>query len=100
MLATKIIVFKREKIRQLQHIVLWLCVLSIWLPGSPFDPIGYFKQVFGANSADVIASAKTVNGTLSVEKLDGNLENPKISIIFFFTGISLARYGLFYIKIP
>ncbi|VDN86057.1 unnamed protein product, partial [Brugia pahangi] len=28
-----------------QHLALYICIISIWLPGSPFDPITYFREI-------------------------------------------------------
>jgi solute carrier family 40 (iron-regulated transporter), member 1 len=28
----------------IQHLALWLCVVSVWLPGSPFDLSGYLSE--------------------------------------------------------
>uniref|UniRef100_A0A1I7W2H3 Solute carrier family 40 member n=1 Tax=Loa loa TaxID=7209 RepID=A0A1I7W2H3_LOALO len=28
-----------------QHLALYICIVSIWLPGSPFDPLTYFREI-------------------------------------------------------
>lgn len=71
-------------------------VVSVFLPGSPFDPIGYFTER-GAESE--------IGGNLS--KIDGNglkldddvfagaaQNTPKVSIVVFLIGIVFARFGL------
>ena len=94
---------------QLQQSFLWLCVLSIFLPGSPFDPLSYanewtfenwlvqFKSTLYAPPADLMINSTTVlpmeahqNFSWSNFSLTGQMS----SIIIFFCGITFARFGL------
>ncbi|VDK79316.1 unnamed protein product [Litomosoides sigmodontis] len=87
-----------------QHLALYICIASIWLPGSPFDPITYFKEItFAAwwqQLQDSFISVRNKNQTetgsndidWSTWSSDGH------SIISAFTllmGIAVARLGLY-----
>lgn len=93
-----------------QHLCLWLCVVSIWLPGSPFAPISYMQQwtldgwLHSSKSAfegvqqqqqQLLENATTVlhdrNGTVPLVAVN---VSPGLSILVFFIGITLARFGL------
>jgi len=59
-----------------------LCVLSVWLPGSPFDP-----------HSVPIETNLTSNGTQwEIDCEEGNTDGTSISVVL--TGILLARFGL------
>ncbi|KAJ9575057.1 hypothetical protein L9F63_007792 [Diploptera punctata] len=69
----------------LQFIALIPCVVSIWLPGSPFD----------ASTINLTWEPSPANTTvtmISVEEVSSN--NKVISIFTFFGGVILSRYGL------
>ncbi|VDO42464.1 unnamed protein product [Haemonchus placei] len=65
-----------------QQICLIVAVISIWLPGSPFDPKGYFHGRAAQGLEDIVEP----NPTKSGQSLD--------SIITFLSGIATARFGL------
>ena len=70
--------------------VLFLCVLSIWMPGSPFDPIGYFSnKKNGLSYAHELISTIGMNPVIS----ETDVRKPQTSILFFFFGIALSSYG-------
>ena len=96
---------------------LWLCVLSIFLPGSPFDPMGYAREwtfdswltkfytslyiapalEAGAdsNSTTHAATAILVSEPSLISFWNSFTLNGKMSSIFiFFCGITFARLGL------
>uniref|UniRef100_A0A7E4ZSW6 Solute carrier family 40 member n=1 Tax=Panagrellus redivivus TaxID=6233 RepID=A0A7E4ZSW6_PANRE len=95
----------------LQQMFLWLCVLSVFLPGSPFDPIGYFNEwTFESWLAQFRSSLyilpqddniqASLNGTvLAVPPArsswaDFDITGDMASIFLFFCGITFARLGL------
>ncbi|KAH7714383.1 CBN-FPN-1.2 protein [Aphelenchoides avenae] len=80
------------------------CIASIWLPGSPFDPSSYFDESWFdrfLSSFDPVAPHGENNSTTvsphvhgfnwSHWMIDGH---PAISALFFYTGISLEKFGL------
>uniref|UniRef100_A0A914UTK1 Solute carrier family 40 member n=1 Tax=Plectus sambesii TaxID=2011161 RepID=A0A914UTK1_9BILA len=84
----------------LDLLCLALCVLSIWLPGSHFDPIGYFS------SPDSISpTEQSINTTLNIVQnstelavgiTKGNQSGYSYcSISTFLLGVILARCGLY-----
>jgi len=62
---------------------LTLAILSIWLPGSPFDPIGYFEGTI-ENTTAIVPTATTMERS----------EASYASILVMMSGILLARFGL------
>jgi len=70
---------------------LLLAIVSIWLPGSPFDPVGYVGEfsMIGQDSNFTI----NLNETVTAEKLTDNRRS-LISIIVLLAGIVFARFGL------
>ncbi|MFH4974029.1 hypothetical protein AB6A40_000738 [Gnathostoma spinigerum] len=94
-----------------QHFSLYLCLASIWLPGSPFDPRGYAKhtglKAWWQQLEDAISMSSAVsnpfdsrnltetvvNGTANWDEWSAN-EHSTISIAALFAGIVLARFGL------
>nr|CRZ23692.1 BMA-FPN-1.1 [Brugia malayi] len=87
-----------------QHLALYICIISIWLPGSPFDPITYFREITFAiwwqqlKDSFAFVRDKNENETgpndidWSTWTSDGH------SIISAFTlliGIAVARLGLY-----
>uniref|UniRef100_A0AC34F8J9 Solute carrier family 40 member n=1 Tax=Panagrolaimus sp. ES5 TaxID=591445 RepID=A0AC34F8J9_9BILA len=101
----------------LQQSFLWLCVLSIFLSGSPFNPIGYAKEwtfdkwlekflssiyispalEAGANenSTTHAATAIIISEPSFVTFWNSfTLTGPMASIFVFFCGITFARLGL------
>ncbi|KAE9550406.1 hypothetical protein FO519_006395 [Halicephalobus sp. NKZ332] len=89
----------------LQQSFLWLCVLSIFLPGSPFDPVTYAKEwtleswlvqfksalyMSPSNTTFPVPSADPPTYSWSSFSFSGQMS----SIITFFLGITLARFGL------
>nr|CDJ97051.1 Ferroportin1 domain containing protein [Haemonchus contortus] len=65
-----------------QQICLIVAVISIWLPGSPFDPKGYFHGQSAQELKDIVEPKPTKSG----QSLD--------SIITFLSEIATARFGL------
>jgi len=64
-----------------------LCVASIWLPGSPFDPFRVSHLVQGNETIG--------QEDLGSDALDIDCDNHLVmSVIFLLTGIILARFGL------
>ncbi|ETN78671.1 hypothetical protein NECAME_02818 [Necator americanus] len=79
---------------KLQNIFLNLCTISISLPGSPFNATGYFSTLTTLKWVDGVRS--TVVGGLNATDPTPALPFSELSpsIIVFFLGITLARYGL------
>uniref|UniRef100_A0A915EG74 Solute carrier family 40 member n=1 Tax=Ditylenchus dipsaci TaxID=166011 RepID=A0A915EG74_9BILA len=97
----------------LQNMCLWACVVSIFLPGSPFDLNGYISSInfenwmsqsklkstmiSNTNQTSVLnmtsfLSKKTVN---EINWSDWTINgNPAMSIFAFFGGVTAARLGL------
>lgn len=66
-----------------------LAVLSVFLPGSPFDPFAYFSDERPANM--------TVASEQDDDVFAGRTANVShLSIIVFLVGIVLARFGDFF----
>uniref|UniRef100_A0A914QQT9 Solute carrier family 40 member n=1 Tax=Panagrolaimus davidi TaxID=227884 RepID=A0A914QQT9_9BILA len=103
----------------LQQLFLWLCVLSIFLPGSPFDPIGYANEwtfnkwltkflssiyispalKTGLNENSTLHTSAATAITISEPSIvtfwnSFTFTGPMSSIIVFFCGITFARLGL------
>ncbi|KAL6722664.1 hypothetical protein Aduo_017769 [Ancylostoma duodenale] len=78
----------------LQNIFLNLCTISISLPGSPFNATGYFSTLTTSKWVDGVRS--TVMGGLNATDPTPALPFSELSpsIIVFFLGITLARFGL------
>ncbi|KHJ82163.1 hypothetical protein OESDEN_18145 [Oesophagostomum dentatum] len=70
-----------------QQICLVAAVISIWLPGSPFDPKGYFH---GNPSQEVVHVDSLSSSTTLLTPPNRSLD----SIITFLVGIATARFGL------
>jgi iron-regulated transporter 1 len=85
----------------LQQLFLWLCVVAIWLPGSSFDPHGYYESFvqseayttpYPSSNLTVSSEALAQNGMIWSElSVNGH---SALSILVFFCGITLARFGL------
>ncbi|EYC43845.1 hypothetical protein Y032_0479g2222 [Ancylostoma ceylanicum] len=71
-----------------QQMCLIAAVTSIWLPGSPFDPKGYFHgmQNWWSRGASLSSNLDTTTPSHGAQNLD--------SIITFLVGIATARFGL------
>ncbi|WKY13798.1 hypothetical protein Q1695_004550 [Nippostrongylus brasiliensis] len=69
-----------------QQVCLIAAVISIWLPGSPFDPSAYFR-------GQVTAWSAAQSNAADQNQLIGNGQNLD-SIITFLCGIASARFGL------
>ncbi|CAD5231055.1 unnamed protein product [Bursaphelenchus okinawaensis] len=102
----------------LQQLFLWLCVVSIALPGSPFDPEAYkneitlekwweqFVDAFAANPPDapiqqigqnisVIPTLPTLHSSADIDWSKFTIHgNSIISVTVFLSGLTLARLGL------
>uniref|UniRef100_A0A1I7X5V7 Solute carrier family 40 member n=1 Tax=Heterorhabditis bacteriophora TaxID=37862 RepID=A0A1I7X5V7_HETBA len=77
----------------LQNIFINLCSVSIFLPGSPFNITGYFENLTVDKwLSEVKISVTEVDKGDVVSPLSLNQLSP--SILVFFCGITLARYGL------
>ncbi|CAJ0610186.1 unnamed protein product [Cylicocyclus nassatus] len=78
----------------LQNLFLNLCTVSITLPGSPFDATGYFSSLTTTKWIEGVRSKVVggLNATEDVPPLPFSQLSP--SIIVFFFGITLARFGL------
>ena len=68
---------------------LTLCLISIWLEGSPFDP-DYFKDVPVTNSSITNSSMEVSNRDYVVDTCPSSM----ISVIVLMSGIITARFGL------
>jgi len=66
-----------------------LCVVSIWLPGSPFDP-AFVKT----NMTEVFEEGSGMEVVTDVEDDCAERNIDKTSVTVFLTGIILARFGL------
>uniref|UniRef100_A0AC34R9G1 Solute carrier family 40 member n=1 Tax=Panagrolaimus sp. JU765 TaxID=591449 RepID=A0AC34R9G1_9BILA len=92
-----------------QQVFLWFCVLSVFLPGSPFDPIGYIREWTLANWFEQFKSAVYMSATddAGSNMTFSGLEIPETSfswssmfsvgmssVMIFFCGITFARFGL------
>ncbi|OZC07526.1 hypothetical protein X798_05456 [Onchocerca flexuosa] len=87
-----------------QHLALYICFASIWLPGSPFDPITYFKEITFAiwwqqlKNSFIFVSNKNESKTGSNDIDWSTWTSNGHSIISVFTllmGIAVARLGLY-----
>ncbi|CAD5234034.1 unnamed protein product [Bursaphelenchus xylophilus] len=102
----------------LQQTFLWLCVISIALPGSPFDPEGYRKEItlekwweqfvdaFAANPPDspiqkigdnitMIPTLPSLHTSADVDWSALTIHGyPLFSVLVFLSGLTLARLGL------
>ncbi|VDO26552.1 unnamed protein product [Haemonchus placei] len=78
----------------LQNVFINLCSLSIVLPGSPFNATGYFSTLTTTKWAEGVRS--TIFGGLNSTDPSPPLPFSELSpsIIVFFFGITLARFGL------
>ncbi|XGW32540.1 hypothetical protein V3C99_017246 [Haemonchus contortus] len=78
----------------LQNVFINLCSLSIVLPGSPFNATGYFSTLTTTKWAEGVRS--TIFGGLNSTDPSPPLPFSELSpsIIVFFVGITLARFGL------
>ncbi|VDL77990.1 unnamed protein product [Nippostrongylus brasiliensis] len=78
----------------LQNLFINLCTVSIILPGSPFNATGYFSTLTTSKWVDGVRTAIVggLNTTEPVTVLPFSQLSP--SVIVFFFGITLARFGL------
>ncbi|KAK6758012.1 hypothetical protein RB195_015685 [Necator americanus] len=75
-----------------QQLCLIAAVISIWLPGSPFDPKGFFN---GATIKDWWSRGAPSSSLPNVHTTEyGKREQSLDSILTFLIGIATARYGL------
>jgi iron-regulated transporter 1 len=88
-------------------ICLSLTVVSIWLPGSPFDPIGYFGQISNTTITNEFLSFNTTsylsdqllylnNNTSIATPIVQSSSRSQISIWVMLVGILLSRCGMIY----
>ncbi|KAK5974126.1 Solute carrier family 40 protein, partial [Trichostrongylus colubriformis] len=79
---------------QLQNLFINFCSVSIVLPGSPFNATGYFSTLTTTKWADGVRT--TIFGGLNTTDPSSPLPFSQLSpsIIVFFFGITLARFGL------
>lgn len=68
-----------------------LCVVSVWLPGSPFDPTNA-----NANIENALSNNSTSNATIvtTVERCSEELRPDVTSVSVLLSGIIAARFGL------
>ncbi|KAL3993866.1 Ferroportin1 (FPN1) family protein [Acanthocheilonema viteae] len=87
-----------------QHLALYICIVSIWLPGSPFDPITYFREITFATwwqqlqDSFTFVANKNQSETGSTDIDWSTWTSNGHSIISTFTllmGIAVARLGLY-----
>ncbi|KAK6103583.1 Ferroportin1 (FPN1) family protein [Brugia pahangi] len=87
-----------------QHLALYICIISIWLPGSPFDPITYFREITFAiwwqqlKDSFAFVRDKNENETDPNDIDWSTWTSNGHSIISAFTlliGIAVARLGLY-----
>ncbi|XP_036615335.1 solute carrier family 40 member 1-like [Trichosurus vulpecula] len=80
---------------------LLLCVFSVFAPGSPFD-LGIFSLPLSRNSSlshePILPGRSTIHWTNNTVLMDGTQESNQpesyVSIILLFSGVILARIGL------
>uniref|UniRef100_A0A8R1TKN0 Solute carrier family 40 member n=1 Tax=Onchocerca volvulus TaxID=6282 RepID=A0A8R1TKN0_ONCVO len=87
-----------------QHLALYICIASIWLPGSPFDPVTYFREITFAiwwqqlQNSFIFTNNKNESKTGSNDIDWSTWTSNGHSIISVFTllmGIAVARLGLY-----
>ncbi|KAM3718982.1 Solute carrier family 40 member [Dirofilaria immitis] len=87
-----------------QNLALYICIASIWLPGSPYDPVTYFRKITFANwwqqlqNSFVFINNKNQSETGSNDIDWSTWTSNGHSIISAFTlllGIAVARLGLY-----
>uniref|UniRef100_A0A914Z2P9 Solute carrier family 40 member n=1 Tax=Panagrolaimus superbus TaxID=310955 RepID=A0A914Z2P9_9BILA len=88
-------------------ISLGICIISIFLPGSPFNVISYFSSTtfkdwwqtlldtFKSTALKSDASMNESSG-MNWAKFEVN-QKPADSLFFLFTGITMARFGIFFV---
>uniref|UniRef100_A0A158Q861 Solute carrier family 40 member n=1 Tax=Elaeophora elaphi TaxID=1147741 RepID=A0A158Q861_9BILA len=87
-----------------QHLALYICAASIWLPGSPFDPITYFREITFAiwwrqlQDSFIFIRSKNQSETGSND-IDWSTWTSNghsiISAFILLIGIAVARLGLY-----
>lgn len=83
-----------------------LCVVSIWLPGSPFDPVGYFglrRHIDTTNTTNINDTIQPLISALDddyqlryknvTDVTPGSSSSSSWSIWVFIAGVTLARFG-------
>jgi iron-regulated transporter 1 len=99
-LSVGLIAKNQLKFFKIQQLFLWFCIVSIFLPGTLFDPAGYidefsfaewwsnFKSAFQVDSPGKDPSITTTPSP-SLE-----IDRSSMSIIFYFVGVTFARIGV------
>ncbi|CAG9530923.1 unnamed protein product [Cercopithifilaria johnstoni] len=87
-----------------QHLALYICIASIWLPGSPFDPITYSKEITFATWWQKLQDSFTfVRNKNQSETGSNDIDwstwtsngHSIISVFTLLIGIAVARLGLY-----
>ncbi|VDN58517.1 unnamed protein product [Dracunculus medinensis] len=101
-----------------QQFALYICILSIWLPGSPFDPVKYFRDITAniwwekfKNSFKISYNQNGFNqsSTISTWLLPSNKNiewsswtvngHSIISVSTLLIGIAISRFGLYMVDL-
>uniref|UniRef100_F1KYN6 Solute carrier family 40 member n=2 Tax=Ascaris suum TaxID=6253 RepID=F1KYN6_ASCSU len=84
-----------------QQLALYVCIASIWLPGSPFDPYNYFSELTLPIWLDQFKDAfrfapmnRTEVVTINWSRWTSN-GHSIISVFTLLMGIAVARFGLY-----
>ncbi|KAH7706011.1 solute carrier family 40member 1 [Aphelenchoides avenae] len=90
-----------------QLICLILCLVSVWLPGSPFDPSSYFSSItltkclenllgsFDIRLAEASVNSTTSGGAIGLDWSSWTANGHSVSSVFMlFVGAAMGRFGL------
>ncbi|KAI6185069.1 Solute carrier family 40 protein [Aphelenchoides bicaudatus] len=86
----------------IQQVFLWLCIASIWLPGTLFDASGYFSELTFARwweqfkdtfRVDVVPN-RNASSILLTTPVPVNADRSQLAIIIYFVGVTFARIGV------
>ncbi|KAI6239744.1 Solute carrier family 40 protein [Aphelenchoides fujianensis] len=92
-----------------QQIFLWICVASIFLPGTLFDPAGYardfswsgwwheFEAAFSVDSPPKGGNRTMISATTSAPTTA--FGRPPLAIVFYFVGVTFARIGVWIVDL-
>ncbi|KAE9549332.1 hypothetical protein FO519_007448 [Halicephalobus sp. NKZ332] len=93
---------------------LWMCILSVFLPGSPFDPVGYAREwsfeswlskfkssIYLTESPENSPTNSSIIPLVSEEPTQSefDLTSEKASILIFFFGMTMSRLGLWMVDL-
>ncbi|KAI6226268.1 Solute carrier family 40 protein [Aphelenchoides fujianensis] len=93
----------------IQQIFLWICVASVFLPGTLFDPAGYahdfswagwwheFVGAFSVDSPQKGGNQTMLSATTPAPTTD--LGRPPLAIVVYFVGVTFARIGVWIVDL-